>query len=373
MIIMALDHTRDYFHSTAMTGNPLDPATTTIPLFFTRWVTHFCAPAFVFLSGLSAYLSSQNKTVKEMSAFLAKRGLWLIFVDVVIMTFGLTFNPFYDVVILQVIWAIGCSMLLLSLFIKGSYKTILITGLVLVIGHNILDLISLPEKGATVYFIKILVNAFGTFIPIGSTHKIWVLYSILPWTGIMFLGYAAGKWFRKDFDSLKRQTNLLYTGFSLIGLFLVLRFINVYGDPSPRKEYDTILANFLSFLNVSKYPPSLEYTCIMLGPALIFMALCEQVNNRFSKVLSIYGRVPFFYYVIHFYLLHSLLVILFFAAGNGAGQIGSFPFYFRPAHFGFPLWAVYLIWLAVVGALYQPCVWFYNYKMNHSNWWLKYL
>jgi len=373
MIIMALDHTRDFFHLTAMTSDPLDPATTTAPLFFTRWITHFCAPIFVFLSGLSAYLSSRNKTRKQASAFLAKRGLWLIFVEIIFITLALTFNPFYNLIILQVIWAIGCSMLLLSLFIKGSLKLILITGLVIILSHNLLNLLALPPNDPVTVVIKVFVNAFGTFIPVSPNFQIWVLYGILPWTGIMFLGYAIGRWYDKDFPALERKRKLIYSGLAMIGLFIVLRLVNLYGDPSPRKEYGQLLANFFSFLNVSKYPPSLEYTCLTLGPALLFLSCTEALKGWVPRIVAVYGKVPFFYYVLHFYLLHSLLVIFFFAAGNGADQIASFPFFFRPAEFGYSLGIVYLIWILVVVALYAPCKWFVKYKNTHQHWWLRYI
>lgn len=374
MIIMALDHSRDFFHITAMTANPLDPAATTIPLFFTRWITHFCAPVFVFLSGLSAFISSQHKPVKEATVFLRKRGLWLIIVEIVLVTLGLTFNPFYNFIILQVIWAIGCSMLLLS-FLRTSYKAILITGLVLVLGHNLTDWISLPQNGISGNLIKILLTAFGTVIPVDDKHLIGVFYSILPWTGIMFIGYAAGAWYKKDFNPAKRKQYLLISGAALLLLFVILRLINGYGDPAPRRDFGAILPNILSFLNVSKYPPSLQYTCLMLGPALMFLAVSEHLRGRIASMLRTYGRVPFFYYILHFYLLHTLLVIAFFATGHGANEIAAFPmpFYFRPVNFGFSLPVVYLIWIFSVAVLYQPCRWFWKYKQTHSYRWLRYL
>ncbi|RYD82055.1 MAG: DUF1624 domain-containing protein, partial [Sphingobacteriales bacterium] len=202
MVIMALDHTRDFFHIGAMTADPLNPETTTGILFFTRWITHFCAPTFVFLSGLSAYLSAQRKTPAKASIFLLKRGLWLVFVEIILITLGLTFNPFYNFVILQVIWAIGWSMVLLALFSRISYKLVLVTGLLLVFGHNLFNLFPTPKDEITGLIVKVLFTAFGTVVPLGTNHLIGVFYAILPWTGIMFLGYATGKWFTKDFNTL---------------------------------------------------------------------------------------------------------------------------------------------------------------------------
>ncbi|MDP4261821.1 MAG: heparan-alpha-glucosaminide N-acetyltransferase domain-containing protein [Bacteroidota bacterium] len=375
MIIMALDHTRDFFHIAAMTGNPLDPASTTWALFFTRWITHLCAPTFVFLSGLSAYLSSQKKTPAEAGLFLVKRGLWLIFVEVVIVSFGLTFDPTFSFIIWQVIWAIGCSMILLGLARQLSNKWILVMGCILFLGHDLLNYVHPPQPGTKVDLVTVLFTAFNNIIPLNSTHIIGDFYAILPWTGIMFLGYGIGYWFNKEYSAQKRKRNLLVSGLLSIALFIVLRFINKYGDPSQRVTLPETWRSFLSFMNVSKYPPSLLYSCATLGPALLFLALSESVKSKWSRVVSVYGKVPFFYYVLHFYILHLLLVIAFFATGHTTSQIRdpALPFLFRPLTFGFRLPVVYLIWITVVASLYFPCRWFYTYKMNHGQWWLKYL
>ncbi|WP_231459734.1 DUF1624 domain-containing protein [Pedobacter sp. Leaf132] len=373
MIIMALDHTRDFFHIQAMTGDPLNPDTTTPFLFFTRWITHFCAPTFVFLSGLSAYLSAQNKTPSQSSAFLFKRGLWLIFIEVAIVTLGLTFNPTYNFVILQVIWAIGWSMIFLAIFSRVSYKLVLLLGLLLVLGHNIFNLFPAPNDENLNLVLKIFFTAFGTVVTIGNNHFIGVFYAILPWTGIMFLGYATGKWFNKDFNPVKRNRNLLNFGALALVIFVGLRLLSVYGDPAPRKEYHDLVKNLFSFFNVSKYPPSLQFTGMTIGVALLLLAITEGAINKLSKVLSVYGSVPFFYYILHFYLLHTILVALFFLEGNTSAQIIQMPFFFRPVAFGYNLWIVYAIWIFVVASLYYPCKWFKKYKQTHSNWWLRYL
>jgi uncharacterized membrane protein len=373
MVIMALDHTRDFFHHTAMTADPLDPSTTNTALFFTRWITHFCAPVFVFLSGLSAYLSA-HKPVAQASSFLLKRGIWLIIVEIVIVSLGLTFNPFYNFIILQVIWAIGCSMLLLAVFIRISYKLVLITGLILVFGHDLLNFADLPQTGAQAILLKVFFTAFGTVLPLGSNHFLGVFYAILPWTGIMFVGYACGTWYKKGSDQMKRKQYLIYTGVLLIVLFAVLRTTNIYGDPSLRKDYPTLVQDLFSFLNVSKYPPSLLYSCMTIGPALLLLAFSEKVENKFAAVFSTYGSVPFFYYIIHFYLLHLLLLVMFFLSGYPGSEIAANPpFLFRPVSFGFSLPVVYLIWLFVVISLYKPCLWFKQYKTKHDQWWLKFI
>ena len=372
MIIMALDHTRDFFHSTAMTADPLDPTTTTAALFFTRWITHFCAPTFVLLSGLSAYLSSQQKTKIEASGFLIKRGIWLLFVEVAIVTLGLTFNPGYNFIILQVIWAIGWSMIILGLLIRSSYKTVLVIGLLLTLAHNAMDYATIPPKSLAGILSTILLTSRGAVFPLGANHLVGAFYAILPWTGIMLMGYCMGPWFKPDFSAERRKRLLIALGSGLILLFIVLRLSRGYGDPEAWKPGEHWL---YSFLDTSKYPPSLQYCGMTLGPTLLLLAFTENVRSGWSRVVSVYGRVPFFYYILHFYLLHTLLVIVFFATGHSAQQVadpGS-PFAFRPVNFGFSLLIVYVIWLSAVATLYLPCRWFNNYKLQHRQWWLKYI
>ena len=373
MIIMALDHTRDFFHVGAMTGDPLNPDTTTGMLFFTRWITHFCAPTFVFLSGLSAYLSAQNKTAAQASSFLLKRGLWLILIEIVVITFGLTFNPSYNFIILQVIWAIGTSMIFLGLASRISYKTVLTIGLILVFGHNLFNLFPAPADSNGGLILKIFFTASGTVVPLSANHFVGVFYAILPWTGVMFVGYGIGAWYKKGYAADRRQRNLLTIGLLTIFVFISLRLINIYGDPVPRKEYHDFFKNLLAFFNVNKYPPSLQYIAMTLGPAMLFLALTEKLSNRFTRITSVYGAVPFFYYVLHFYLLHTLLIVVFFATGHSTKEIVQVPFWFRPAAFGFNLPIVYLIWFCVVASLYLPCRWFKRYKETHRQWWLRYV
>ncbi len=370
MIIMALDHTRDFFHTTAFTDDPLNIETTTVPLFFTRFITHYCAPAFIFLAGLSAFISSRNKVPGEAGLFLIKRGLWLVLIEVTIVTFSFTFNPFYNIFILQVIWATGWSMVILGLLMRLPHTAIFIIGVALFFGHDIFDYLTLPPDGFAGNTLKVLFTAQGTVLPVTKTHVLFVFYTILPWTGVMLMGFSTGKWFVKDFDIARRRRLLLYTGFALTALFILFRFFNIYGDPAP---WDN--KHFLSFLKVSKYPPSLLYLCVTLGPSLIALSLLENVKTWWSDIAVVYGRVPFFYYVLHFYLIHSLLVIVFFASGHTASQIADpeVPFLFRPATFGYGLPVVYLIWISIVTILYKPCKWFDGYKKTHTQWWLKYL
>jgi len=373
VLIMTLDHCRDYFHFHG--PSPTNMATTTVMLFFTRWLTHFCAPVFVFLSGVSAYLAGTKRTKSELSTFLLKRGLWLILMDIVVITFIFTFNPFYNVVVLEVLSAIGGSMVILSSLTRVPLKVIAIIGCVIFFGHDILDLLPLPQSGPANVLLKIFFTALATIFPIGKGYFVWELYAIVPWTGVMLLGYVFGSLFQKGFDAQRRRKLLLVAGFSLVVLFVILRSINKYGDPSHWETQRNFAHTLLSFLNTSKYPPSLLYLCMTLGPALILLSLVEHVQDKFTAFCAVYGNVPFFYFIVHFSLIRVIEVTLIFAAGfnlDKAKSPGS-PFVFQPAGFGYPLWVCYLIWLFVIAALYFPCKWYGNYKRAHQRWWLSYL
>jgi uncharacterized membrane protein len=329
----------------------------------------------VFLSGLSAYLSSQKKSSSEASMFLINRGIWLVFVEMVIVSFGLTFDYKFRFIIWQVIWAIGCSMIILGVVRQLAVKWVFMTGCILFFGHDLFNYFRPPQPGASSDIITVLFTAFNNFIILDPRHVIGDFYAVLPWTGVMMIGYSIGYWFHKEYSAAKRKRNLLTGGLSLIGLFVILRLVNKYGDPAPRLHLEG-WRGFLSFLNTSKYPPSLMFCCMTLGPSLVFLAMSENIKAAWSRVVSVYGRVPFFYYILHFYVLHSLLVIVFFATNHTTAQIEdnqSFAL-FRPAtNFGFNLWGTYAVWIGVVASLYFPCRWFYKYKMNHPQWWLKYL
>ena len=376
IIIMAIDHVRDYFHVGSFLFDPTDITQTNAPLFFTRWITHFCAPVFVFLSGTSAFLASQKKSVSEQSSFLIKRGLWLVLAELSIVTLAWTFNPLYNLFILQVIWAIGWSMVILGLLVRTSFKLIIFIGAVIVFGHNILDYMSLPATGvSSVLWQVFLTNNGINFIPINNDHIIVLIYAILPWTGVMLLGYGFGYFYSHGMTNIQRKKYLLITGIAVTALFIVLRLINSYGDPHPWSTQKDATFTFLSFLNTTKYPCSLLYLSMTIGPAILLLIPLEKMGNKFSSILLIYGRVPLLYYVLHFFLIHTICVILFFATGHGANEIVDqrTPFLFRPYTFGFDLWINYLIWIFVVVVLYFPCKRFQKYKGAHHQWWLSYV
>lgn len=378
MILMALDHIRDFIHIAANTDDPLNLATTTPALYFTRWITHFCAPVFLFLSGISIYLQNSRKTKKELSAFLIKRGLWLIIVELILVTFGWSFNLAFNFVFLGVIWVIGLSMVILGLLIYLPFQILLALGLLILFGHNLLDFAeSSPAYQHT--FLKDLVHSglFSryTFAP---NHALVILYPFLPWTGLMLLGYCTGVWFTTDVPYERRRILLIRTGLGMIFLFIVIRWLNVYGDPHPWSAQKNGLYTFMSFIDVHKYPPSLLYILVTIGPALIFLAYVEKISNGFTRVTAMFGRVAFFYYIIHIYLVHLIATVFFFARGHSYTEPlplgGNFPFYFLAPGEGLSLSMVYLVWIGVILALYPLCEMYDRYKYAHRDkWWLSYL
>jgi uncharacterized membrane protein len=350
-------------------------ATTTPALFFTRWITHFCAPAFVFLSGVSAFIAGQKKTKAQLSSFLIKRGVWLVLIEVTLITFAWTFNPFYNFFVLQVIWAIGWSMIVLGLLVRTSYKTIVVTGFIIFCCHNMLDYIKIPGNGTESVLMNLLLVSPPTLFHLNGNHAALDLYAVLPWTAVMLLGYGFGYFYSAGISAAQRRKALLLTGIVVTAAFMVLRFINLYGDRDPWMHQRNGVYTFLSFLNTTKYPPSLIYLCMTLGPALLLLYFFEFVQNGFTRILGIYGRVPFFYYVLHLYLIHLICMMVFFATGHGWSQAvdPNTPFVFRLQHFGYGLKGVYLIWLIVVVILYLPSRWFNKYKSTHTQWWLSYV
>ena len=384
MVIMALDHVRDFFHKVVVEGGdelatgPTDLHTTTPALFFTRWITHFCAPIFVFLAGSSAFLMGLKKTKKELSSFLIKRGIWLVIVEIVIITLGWTFNPLYNVVILQVIWAIGISLIILGLLVYLPFKAIFIIGFIIVFGHNLLDYESINKGLKGSLFSDLLYFSQFSVYNMDKDHIFFIVYAFLPWTGVMLLGYCFGKLFQPTVDPAWRRKILWQMGAGLLLLFILLRFINQYGDPIPWSSQPRgSVFTFLSFININKYPPSLDFLCVTIGGGMLLLSLLEGVRNKATDFFRIYGRVPMFYYILHFYLIHLLVVIFFFVQGYSTSQIvtPNNPFLFRPSDFGFNLWGVYAIWLFVVLALYPLCKKYDGYKTKNAGkkWWLSYL
>ena len=374
MVIMALDHVRDYFHQGAMISDPTNLETTTPILFFTRFITHYCAPVFIFLAGTSAFLYGRNKTRNQLRKFLFSRGLWLVFIEVTLMTFLWWFDVSFGFFNLQVIWAIGICMIALSLIIYLPTKAILAIGLVLVFGHNLLDGINVQGTSFTSVIWYILHQP--TFVQFGER---WVsfLYPVLPWIGVMSLGYGFGKLYHREFNQQLRRKWLLGLGLGTIALFLILRGINVYGDPVPWSVQRNGTYTFLSFINVTKYPSSLQFLLITLGPSFLFLYAAERAKNWIVDFFLVYGRVPFFYYVIHVFVIHVTAMIgLEITGGSWRTMILTNDVFMQGklANYGYSLAVVYLVWIGIVLALYPVCLWYMKYKRNNRDkWWLSYL
>ena len=368
MILMALDHTRDFFGKTGV--NPTNLAVTTTPLFFTRWITHFCAPVFFLLTGTGAYLSLRKKPKRELSRFLFTRGLWLIFLELVVTRgFGWQFNFDYHITMLFILWALGWAMIVLSVLIYLPASVVTTFGVVMIITHNLLDSVS-----STNPLWSILHSP--NYILESPRHSIFVSYALIPWVGVTAAGYGLGQIY--SWASDRRRTLLLRTGLGLMAAFVILRWVNIYGDPFPWTAQKSAIFTALSFLNTTKYPPSLLFLLMTLGPALLFLWAVDGGTPQFLRPAVVIGKVPLFYYVLHIPLIHLLALLVCYAR---YGQVhwmfespspGSFPVT-PPPGWGFSLPIVYLIWAAVVLALYPLCRWFAAVKQRRNDAWLSYL
>lgn len=375
MIIMALDHVRDYFHADAFLYDPTDLSKTTAFLFFTRWITHYCAPTFMFLSGTSAFLVGERKGKKYLSRFLLTRGLWLIFLELIVVSFGWYFNIHFTVIDFIVIWALGISMIALAGLIYLPVAAIVTIGVVMVFAHNFLDNIHVAGNGAGAFLWSMLHEQRIFYY---GNHIYFVGYPLIPWIGVMALGYCIGTKFTATYDPAKRKRFLIELGAVAIALFMVLRLSNAYGDPHKWSEQSTGMFTFLSFLNVSKYPPSFLYLLVTLGPAILFLAFTEKANSWLSRQIKMIGRVPMFYYLVHIYIIHLIaLVATYFSGHTWRDMILNSWVSFEPKlqGYGFSLSVVYAIWFSVILILYFLCRWYDGYKRSHvrQKWWLSYL
>ena len=370
MVIMALDHVREYFHASNSLFDPADPERSYLFLFFTRWITHFCAPTFSFLAGLSAYMAGKKKTKNELSVFLLSRGLWLVFLEVTIVNFAWYFDFSYRTVSLLVIWSLGMSMILLAGLIYLPKNGLLIFCCTLILGHNLLDNVHVQNL-----FWSLLHDQ--KMLQLTEHTSMFIGYPLIPWVAVMALGYYFGRFYENGFTAEKRKKYFNWIGIISIVLFLLLRFTNLYGDSKPFKNYGILSSDLISFFNPSKYPPSLLYILMTLGVAFLFLANSEQLKGKIVAFFTTFGRVPFFYYILHLYLIH--LIAMLFAQLSGIGWqklILSTWINFDPnvKGYGFNLLVVYLVWFGLIAMLYPICKWYDRYKQDHKEkWWLSYL
>lgn len=364
MVLMALDHTRDYF--SYLRFQPEDLSKATPFLFATRWVTHFCAPTFFLLAGVGAALAvSGGKSRKEVAWFLLTRGLWLVVLEITVTALGWNFKLGFPLMLL-VIWALGLSMIILSGLIFLPQKVVAAIALVTIAGHNLLDNVggaSMSGDGPLWH----LLHRPGLVSP---DPLIIVGYPIIPWFAVMALGFAFGDVFRWEPESRRRF--LIRAGLVSIVAFVVLRLLNGYGNPAPWTLQRTLVLTVASFLNALKYPPSLDFLLMTLGPTFISLALLENARGPVARAISVYGRVPMFYYILHIFLIHTLAyAFALWQGGDGSFlslDVGSFPTWY-----GTGLPGVYLVWTVVVLILYLPCRWFADLKSRRRDWWLSYI
>ena len=370
MVIMALDHVRIYFHHDAFFFNPTDPSKTDAALFFTRWITHYCAPAFSFLAGVSAFLVGRRKSKKELSSFLIKRGIWLIIVELTVVNFSWYFDIHFDTITLQVIWSLGISMIFLAALINLPLKYILLFSVVLIFGHKVLNYLTVEK------------NIFWSILHDDNTFSfengkiLLVGYPIIPWIGVMSLGYFFGSFYNPSNDPLKRQKLFKFIGISAIIAFVFIRLTNGYRNFIPWVSFDTTAKAFFSFLNPSKYPPSLTFLLMTLGPLFLILAYTEKAKGKIVTFFSVFGKVPFFFYIIHLYIIHILALLLAWLTGFGWQKMIIKGWVTKSSElkgYGLNLLYVYLIWIGIVLLLFPICKKFGLYKLdNKEKKWLSY-
>jgi uncharacterized membrane protein len=376
IVIMAIDHVRDFF----LAGTKQDPMTDpniTLGLYLTRWITHFCAPVFVLLAGVSAGLMTGRKSPNEIARFLFTRGLWLIFVEIFVIATEATFSPGgipqlggLRAVSMQVIWAIGASMIVLSVLQRLGRRVCLMLGAAIVVGHNLLDLVwPASHLGDTQWPVWIALHSQMTVQ--AGPFLLRFVYPLIPWIGVMLLGFGISGVFERSAG--RRDRALRMAGLAIIAAFVLIRAAGIYGDPNPWEAQPAgITATLMDFLNTTKYPPSLDYLLMTLGPAAVLCSFAEGMGGPVKKILVMFGRVPFTFYVAHFLLIHLLSVGLGLMQGFSLGQMMTH-YAFYPAGYGIGLPAIYLVWMLVVVLLFPLCRWMADMKARRRDWWLSYL
>ncbi|MDR6409010.1 DUF1624 domain-containing protein [Paraburkholderia terricola] len=362
MLCMLVDHVRETFFLHRQVTDPMDAFTLAPELFFTRMVSEICAPVFIFLTGLSAYLYGQSHTPKETSTFLFKRGIFLVFLELTFVCFAWTAEFPPKTLWLQVIWCIGLCMIALSVLLHLPRKWQIALGVAIIAGHNLLDGITLGPDSPL--FVPWSILHQRVFIDLGGITRARTTYPILPWIGVILLGYAIGPWFAKQVDPAERMSRLLKVGAGVLVAFVVIRYLNFYGE-KPWVQAGDGLHTFMSFMSARKYPPSLMFLLPTLGLGLILLACFEKIQDlRIASMLAVLGGAPMFFYLLHLYVLKALYLIAVHVWGANQGQ-----------YYGFDgLAGIWLWWAILAVALYPPVRWFAKLKQRRKDiWWLKYL
>ncbi len=386
MVIMLLDHTREYLHADAFRFSPTDLSKTNVLLFFTRWITHLCAPTFVFLAGTSIYLQlMRGKSRTELSRFLLMRGLWLIVLEFTLVRFAIFFNVDYSFLgLAEVIWIFGVSMIVLATLVFLPVRVVAILGIGMIALHNLLDSIRVPAATAmagtpppdALQKLWLILHQPG-FVPISEGGaRLFVAYPLIPWIGVMAAGYALGAVY--GWEAERRRKLLFRLGLALLGLFVVIRTINIYGDPQPWATQPTAVFTVLSFLNTTKYPPSVLFLLMTLGTAMLILAWADNMRKDgfLNRILIMFGRVPLFYFILQMFVAHTLGVILSYLAGKSVGFFFlNFPASATdaPPDAGFNLWVVYAAWLGGLLLLYPLCLWYGKVKQRRRGFPFNYL
>jgi uncharacterized membrane protein len=394
MVIMLIDHTRDFVHHDTFFFDPTDMTKTYPALFFTRWITHFCAPVFVFLSGSGAYFQlARGKPKAELSRFLLTRGLWLIVLEFTLIRFLVFWNLDYAQFLgfAQVIWVFGWSMILLAGLIYLPLRVVAAFGIAMIALHNLLDPIRVtqwqgpgtPAPGL-LGSVWMVLHQSGVVLPFGFPGPVWfILYPLIPWLGVMAAGYTMGAIY--DRTSEERRRWLLRWGAAITIGFVLIRATNIYGDPGKWSVQKNAAMTVVSFLNPQKYPPSLLYLMMTLGPALLALALWEKYNNRsqaearppggIARMLITFGRVPLFFYILQWLYAHGAGYLLSLATGKPTFIYFQLPGpgATAPPNVGFDLWVVYAVWIVGVLLLYPLCKWYASVKARRKDWWLSYI
>jgi uncharacterized membrane protein len=375
MVVMALDHTRDYIHSAAMLSRPEDLATTTPAIFFTRWITHVCAPVFMFSAGLGAFLRlERGGTTADLSRFLWTRGLWLILLEVTLVRLGFFFNFDYSVLLLLVFWALGWSMIALALLVHLPYGVLVAVSLGLIVLHNLADGVRAAAFGSWAWIWNLL-HQQG-FIQTPGPALV-VAYPLVPWIGVMAAGFCLGRVYL--LPAAERSRLLVRLGLALTLAFVVLRLVNLYGDPAPWTGQRTPIFTVISFLNTTKYPPSLQFLLMTLGPAIALLGWIDGARPSERHPLLVFGRVPLFYFVVHVPLIHAMAIALTWLTYGAQSflflpppTLGT-PRDLFPPGYGWSLGVTYAVWMAAVIILYPVCFWFMRLKQRRREWWVSYL
>ena len=377
MILMALDHVRDYLHFDSLIFSPTDLALTTPALFATRLITHLCAPVFILMAGTSAHFVARRRTIGAASSFLITRGAWLVLLQLTVIRFAWNFDPAFHYNSSNIISTIGFSMMCLALLIHLRPRTILAVGLALVIGHNALDGVSFPDGSAAEVLWSFL-HARKLYALPGGRYFLF-LYPLVPWVGVMALGFCLGRIYDADWSPQRRRRALLRLGVLSLQAFVLLRWANLYGDPSPWVRQARPAATIMSFLNVEKYPPSLLYLCLTLGVALLLLGLLEGRSLAAWRPIVVFGKVPLFYYVVHLFAIHAAALLAAVSAGYSwrtmvflGSQTQASPA--LKGRFGFTLAQTWGIWAGIVVLLYPLCARWNAFKARHAGkWWVSYV